>query len=146
MSELCGVLRLDAEAPADACRELIAEAIPAEPRASAEFVADSISIALAGADVNDLEKTRWARVPCEAYLTAVRFCVAHSKAYEHIAIDEEAARECFRNMVPEEVRSQATGVKVAAGVALRSSGPCRPGRRVRDVDRVRAFRGWHPAD
>ena len=40
-----------------------------------------------------------------------------------VAINEEAAKERVRDMVPEEVRLQATFVEVVARAAFRSSGP-----------------------
>jgi len=109
--------------PQATCLELITEALPAEPDAAREFLANTISIALTGANVEDLENAQWAQVPADAYLTAARFCVAHSKVYEKLVIDEEAARERFQNLVPEEVRCQATRIEVAPGGALRAAGP-----------------------
>ncbi|CAK0851590.1 unnamed protein product, partial [Prorocentrum cordatum] len=74
-------------------KELVTQALPAEPEVSQQFFADGLSIALAGASVDDLDKATWAEVPREAYMTAVRFCVAHSEAYHALDIDEnEAAR------------------------------------------------------
>ena len=46
--------------PQSRCRQLLTEALPAEPLKSVHFLADTISIALAGADVTDLDKATWA--------------------------------------------------------------------------------------
>ena len=59
--------------PQARCRELITRALPAEPSVAAEYLADTISIAWAGASPEDLEHAKWAQVPREAYMTAVRF-------------------------------------------------------------------------
>ena len=74
--------------PEARCRELITQALPAEPSVAAEYLADTISIALAGASPEDLEHAKWAQVPREAYMTAVRFCIAHSEAYADLNKDE----------------------------------------------------------
>ena len=49
--------------PQARCRELITQALPAEPSVAAEYFADTISIALTGADPSDLEHAKWAQAP-----------------------------------------------------------------------------------
>ena len=111
--------------PQARARELITESLPAEPAASVEFFADTISIALAGCNPEDLDKARWAEVPREAYMTAVRFCVAHSEAYEKIQIDEaEAAKRLSaagRSCV--EVLQQAATIETRGSIPFRLDGP-----------------------
>ena len=81
------------------------------------------SIALAGADVTDLDKATWAQVPREAYMTAARFCVAHSSAYQDLHIDEEAAKLQFKDLVPDAIKALATPVHVDGGVVAAACGP-----------------------
>ena len=52
-------------------------------------------------------------------MTAVRLCVAHSAAYAHLNIDEEAAETQFQQLVPECIRAKATRVE--------AEGPFSPG-------------------
>ena len=105
------------------CRELVVEALPEEPRHAADFLANMISIALAGAEPEDLEKAEWAQVPRDAYLTAARFCVAHSRVYEHLSIDEESAKSHFQSLVPSVIKAQAVKIDEANGRCCPLSGP-----------------------
>ena len=57
-------------------------------------------------------------------MTAVRFCVAHSVACQDYAIDEEAAKAQFKDLVPDAVLKQAVPVDVKDPVRLATSGPC----------------------
>ena len=75
--------------------ELITKELPAAHEDSTKFLSETISIALAGCNKDDLDRATWAEVPREAYMTAVRFCVAHSEAYAELTINEERGRELF---------------------------------------------------
>ena len=88
--------------------ELITEALPAEPQASAEFISKTISIALAGCKPEDLHSHRDFQVPYEEYMTAVRFLVAHSEAYHKLQIDEEEGRRRFLDACLLDLSSQRT--------------------------------------
>ena len=62
-------------------------------------------------------------VPREAYMTAMRFCIAHSEAYADLNIDEEAAKKHFQQLVPECIRAQATRVEAEGSFPPGLSGP-----------------------
>ena len=111
--------------PQARARELITEALPAEPKASAEFFADTISIALVGCDPQDLDRAQFAEVPREAYKTAVRFCVAHPEAYVNLHIDEDEAtrRLTTAGSTCAEVLQQATEVDAAGITPFRLDDP-----------------------
>ena len=109
--------------PQARCREFITQAFPAEPNVAAEYSADTISTALAGASPEDLEHAKWAQVPSQAYMTAVRFSIAHSEAYADLNIDEEAAKKHFQQLVPECICAQATRVEAEGSFPPGLSGP-----------------------
>ena len=106
-------------------RELVTAALPAEPRASTEFIADTISIAMAGCNPMDLHDAKEYQVPREAYLTAVRFLVRHSEAYQNLRIDEAEAQRRFAETGRScaEVLAQATAVAATEAAPLRLDGP-----------------------
>ena len=56
-------------------------------------------------------------------MTAVRFCVAHSTAYDEIKIDKDAARVQFQNLVPDVVLAQAVAVDVTQPSEFIATGP-----------------------
>ncbi|CAK0816743.1 unnamed protein product, partial [Prorocentrum cordatum] len=106
-------------------RELVTQALPAEPEVSQQFSADGLSIALAGASVDDLDKATWAEVPREAYMTAVRFCVAHSEAYHALDIDEDEAARRLQEAGHScaEVLQQATSIQATTHTPHLIPGP-----------------------
>ena len=111
--------------PQATCTQLITEALPAEPQQSIDFISKTISIALAGCDVEDLDSHRDFQVPYEEYMTCVRFLVAHSEAYMHLQIDEEEGRRRFLDECKScaEILQQATKVASDGPVPLRLDGP-----------------------
>ena len=111
--------------PQAVIRELVTEALPAEPDISRKYLADAISIALVGAAHQDLDKADWTEIPREAYMTAVRFFVAHSPAYQHLHIDEEQAQRRFAELGKScaEVLQQATVLPESGPTNLKMDGP-----------------------
>ena len=63
-------------------------ALPAEPETASAYLADTISIALAGCKPEDVDTAKAFEVPREAYLAALRFFVTHSDAYEDLRVDD----------------------------------------------------------
>ena len=114
--------------PQARCRQLITNALPAEPEKARAYLADTISIVLAGAEPADLDNAAWAQVPAEAYLTAARLFVAHCPAYEAVHLDEKAAREQLRNLVPDVIREQAVRVDVTGSAVTVPDGPATTGQ------------------
>ena len=90
--------------PQARCLELLTDALLAEPAVARVYLADTISIVLAGSEPEALEKSTWAQVPRDAYLTAARFCIAHLKVYQHIRLDEDRAKQQFATLVPDVIK------------------------------------------
>ena len=93
-------------------------------------MSQSVVIALAGADKEDLHKAKWAEIPRQDYVDAARFCTSHGMAYDGITVNEERARELFadRGRTSEAVLQQAApALEVEGQLQHRLEGPADTG-------------------
>ena len=111
--------------PQAVVKELVTSQLPADSETSRQFFSDSLCIVLAGCDPEDLDKATWAEVPRDAYVSAVRFLIAHSSAYHSLTLNEEDAfkrlAECGRSC--QELLQQATPIKVSQTTKCKLDAP-----------------------
>ena len=104
--------------------------LPAPHDQAAEFMSQSVVIALAGADKEDLHKAKWAEIPRQDYVDAARFCTSHGMAYDGMTVNEERARELFadRGRTSDAVLQQAApALEVEGQLKHRLEGPADTG-------------------
>ncbi len=102
---------------------------PARREEAARFTCNSVIIALAGAEKEDLRKAKWAEIPRQDYIDAARFSTSHSTAYEGMALNEATARELFAlsGCTSEAVLQQAVPVLATGDLEHRLEGPADTG-------------------
>jgi hypothetical protein len=88
-------------------------------------MSESITIAFAGADREDLRKARFMEVPREEYVHAAHFATRHSESYRSLTLDRaEAARQmASRGDSCEAVLAQATEIDLSQPLLCRGEGP-----------------------
>ncbi|CAK0803316.1 unnamed protein product [Prorocentrum cordatum] len=99
--------------------------LPAPPPEAQRFLAESVVIALAGADVDDLSKARWANVRKGEYMGAASFLTSHSVSYNDMTCNQDRADAVMSDAgaVPEAVRSIAIPIEVSEQLKHRLEGP-----------------------
>ena len=111
--------------PQAVVKELVTSQLPADSETSRQFFSDSLCIVLAGCNPEDLDKATWAEVPRDAYVSAVRFLIAHSSAYHSLTLNEDDAvkrlAECGRSC--RELLEQATSVSVSQATKCKLDSP-----------------------
>ena len=73
--------------PQAVVKELVTSQLPADSETSRQFFSESLCIVFAGCNPEDLDKATWAEVPRDAYVSAVRFLIAHSSAYNSLTLN-----------------------------------------------------------
>ena len=106
-------------------KESVTDQLPAVTEKTRRFFSDSRCIVLVGCNPDDLVRAVWTEVPRDAYLTAVRFLIAHSEAYHQLRLHENTAREglleCGRTC--QELCEQATMLRSTERVAVKLDAP-----------------------
>ena len=99
--------------------------LPARPDEAQRFLAESVVIALAGADVDDLSKARWANVRKGEYMGAAGFLTSHSVSYSDMTCNRDRADRDMSDAgaVPEAVRRIAVPIDVSEQLKHRMEGP-----------------------
>ena len=103
--------------------------LPASPEEAARFMSNSVTIALAGADRNELHNAKWAGIPRGDYVDAACFCTAHNMAYESLTVNLARARELFAESgcTSDAVLQQAVPVVAHGELQHRPEGPAETG-------------------
>ena len=99
--------------------------LPARPDEAQRFLAESVVIALAGADVDDLSKARWANVRKGEYMGAAGSLTSHSVSYSDMTCNRDRADRDMSDAgaVPEAVRRIAVPIDVSEQLKHRMEGP-----------------------
>ena len=99
--------------------------MPAPAEAAAEFMSKSATIALAGADRENLGKAKWAEIPRQDYVDASHCLTAHGMAYDGMTVNDEHARALFapHGQTSEAVAQQAIPVTTDGPLPHRMDGP-----------------------
>ena len=69
--------------------------LPASEAALTKYLHQTVSIALAGADPEDLHNAEQFQIPRRDFIEASRFCTEHSFAYQDCVMNEARAAELF---------------------------------------------------
>ena len=72
---------------------LLGQELPPPREEAARFLSENVIIALAGADVHDLHRAKWAEVRRQPYLDAAQFLTSHDKFYLDMRVNEARAAE-----------------------------------------------------
>ncbi|CAK0852500.1 unnamed protein product, partial [Prorocentrum cordatum] len=99
--------------------------LPAPAAEAERFLADGVVIALAGADVDDLSRARWANVRKGEYMGAAGFFTSHSVSYSDMTCNQDRADADMSDAgaVPEAVRRIAVPIEVSEKLKHRMEGP-----------------------
>jgi len=103
--------------------------LPAPPEEASRFMRESVIIALAGAEKEDLHRAKWAEIPRQDYINAARFCTAHSTAYDGMSVNEASAHSLFAEYgrTSDAVMQQAVPVLATEELRHRLEGPADTG-------------------
>ncbi len=117
--------------------------MPPPPEEATRFMSQSVVIALAGVEKDDLHNARWAEIPRQDYIDAARVCTAHSMAYDGCSLNEERAWQSFgvRGRTSEAVLQQAARVTMSAELQHRLEGPADAGCASMSAEQIAAVDG-----
>ena len=89
--------------------------LPAPAEEAHRFLSQSVIIALAGTNLDDLKTARWANVRKREYMAAARFLTAHSVSYANMTCNQTRAdaQMGYAGSVPEAVRRVAVPIEVS---------------------------------
>ena len=118
---------------------------PLPPKdAAAAFMRETLIIALAGADVEDLHKAKWAEVRRTPYVDAAEFFTRHDQFYHgSVTVNHDRASTDLQESgsTTEAVLQQAVKIQVAENLPHRMEGPADTGCGGVDKERVVAVDG-----
>lgn len=99
--------------------------MPAPPAEAARFLSETVIIALAGADVNDLHNAKWAEIRREPYVGAAKFLTAHNLFYSDVTVSPEEAASQFaeRGCTTAAVLERAVPIEASGMLKHRLEGP-----------------------
>ena len=102
---------------------------PAPSAEAADFMSKTVIIALAGADVEDLHKAKWAEVRRQPYLDAATFLTRHNMFHGDMSVNEERAASAFaeRGRTSDAVLQQAVPLVTSEELRHRLEGPADTG-------------------
>ncbi len=103
--------------------------LPPPPEEAARFLSESVVIALAGADVEDLHNAKFAEVRRQPYVDAARFLTQHNLFNGDMSVNEERAATEFAEAgrTSDAVLQQAVPLDVSEFLKHRLSGPADTG-------------------
>ena len=103
--------------------------LPAPAAEAERFLGESVVIALAGADVEDLSNAKWANVRKGEYMDAGRFFTSHSVSYADMTCNQRRADEEMdeAGSVPNSVRQLAVPIEVSERLKYKLDGPADTG-------------------
>ena len=103
--------------------------LPAPLEEGARFMSNSVVIALAGADKEDLHNAKWAEIPRQDYVDAATFATSHGMAYNDMVVNASRAHSLFApsGRTSEAVLQQAVPVVGAGELQHRLEGPADTG-------------------
>ena len=99
--------------------------LPAPASEAQKCLAEGVVIALAGVDVDDLSRARWANVRKGEYMGAAGFFTSHSVSYSDMTCNQARADADMSDAgaVPEAVRRIAVPIEVSEQLKHRMEGP-----------------------
>jgi len=103
--------------------------LPPPPEEASRFMRESVIIALAGAEKEQLHNAKWAEIPRQQYVDAARFCTSHSTAYEGMIVNEATASKLLgeKGRTSDAVLQQAVPVLATQELQHRLEGPADTG-------------------
>ncbi len=103
--------------------------LPAPPEESAQFLSETVVIAMVGSDINELHKAKWAEIRRTPYLDAAKLLVSHSTSYSDMSVAEERAKNEFAESgrSSEAVLQQAVPILATEELKHRLEGPADTG-------------------
>ena len=103
--------------------------LPPPKEEDARFMSESVIIAMAGVDVQDLHKATWAEVRREPYINAGTFLTRHNMFYGDMQVNAERAAEAFaeRGKTSDAILQQAVPIEVSDELRCRLEGPADTG-------------------
>ena len=129
-SERQGGLRNNTIAfPQARVEHLLGHELPAAKEEAARFMSESVVIAMAGSDVYDLHRARWAEVRRRPYLDAARFLTCHDVYYSDVTVNEARAEAelAESGRTTEAVLEQAVPIEISEALRHRLDGPADTG-------------------
>ena len=110
------------QAKVEVCR---AEELPPPREEAIRFMSETIVIAMAGVDVEDLHRAKWAQIRRTPYIKASEFLTSHNKHYVDVKINYPRAKETFAEAgeTSEAVLLQAVPITVSENLKCRMEGP-----------------------
>jgi hypothetical protein len=108
---------------------LLSQELPAAKEEAARFMSESIIIALAGSDVQDLHRAKWAEVRRWPYLDAARFLTCHDIYYSDVTLNEARAEAELgeSGRTTDAVLEQAVPIEISEALKHRLEGPADAG-------------------
>lgn len=77
------------------CRVLATQKLPGELNVLRPFLRENLAVVFCGKDLSEADRFPKLEVDWKKYVDAARFLIAHNPHYEHVEVDEEAAKAMF---------------------------------------------------
>jgi len=114
------------QARVELCRS---KEFPPPAEEAARFMSETVVIAMAGANVEDLHNAKWAEIRKEPYVNAGRFMTQHNMFHGDMSVNPDRATEAFAEAgrTSEAVLQQAVPITVSDELRCRLEGPAETG-------------------
>ena len=109
--------------------QLQSKELPAPADEAARFMSETVVIALAGADIQDLHRAKWAEIRRQPYVDAATFTTEHNMYFGDMSVNAERAAECFatEGRTSDAVLEQAVPILASEELKHRLDGPADTG-------------------